>query len=305
VSVFVGAGLSIPAGYPESDDLTQHLMSEGHIDAAELNGLETQPAIAQRIKDLMEQRGLDFGQALAHRFDENRFPLQPTIPVFEDLLSIPFRAVITTNYDRCLEEAAARIGKPFAEIQVYPHLRPNNLEARKLYHVHGRIDHQNAAGAANSIVYVETAYDLAYGDDSLLPVFINAMFASHSILFIGFSLREHSLNRLLDLTRRRGETVRAHATPPPVEPPYRFAILPAQRARLDSQTHPEEAIMSYVQSLQQEDQALLENYGVCVLRYLVNDIYSEMRLLVSEMLRDTRAATQAVRVEADSAEVPV
>ena len=181
-SVFVGAGLSIQAGYPSSNELINHLIREANIELTELNSIDKFSFKAKRLKELIREHGENFYEILYRRFDEDHYPINRTIPLYQDLLKIPFKSFVTTNYDRCIEEAAELLSIQFEEIQVYPILRANDLKAKKLYHIHGRIDHNDIIGSSRSIILTADDYASAYGESSTLPVLMNAVFDSHNIL---------------------------------------------------------------------------------------------------------------------------
>ena len=144
----------------------------------------------------------NFFEILYRRFDEGYFPINRTVPLYEDLVRIPFKSIATTNYDSCIEEAASLQNVTFQQIQIYPLVSPNNLEAKRLYYLHGKIELGASNPLPESLVLTTESYSLAYREDSPLPVFINSIFDSHNILFIGFGLEEPTLDKLLELSKK-------------------------------------------------------------------------------------------------------
>jgi NAD-dependent SIR2 family protein deacetylase len=299
LSAFVGAGLSIQAGYPSSNDLIKHLIDEAKLEPAELNSLTTFALKAQRIKEFIQEKGGNFYEILYRRFDEDHFPINRTIPLYQDLLRIPFGSIITTNYDKCIEEAADFLSIQFDEIQVYPILRANDLRANNLYHIHGRIDHADIPKSAETIVLTSDDYENAYGDSSMLPVLMNAIFDSHNIVFIGFSLEEDALYELLELSRKRSESIKKYKR----FNPYKFAILPFERRKLDPFKVNGDEIEMYKVAITKQDQDLLNNYGVITIRYYANEIYSEIKKIVRDINISTRVKTTKVELDLVNTEV--
>jgi hypothetical protein len=306
LSVFVGGGLSIQAGYPSSNELIDHLLRDAKIEPTELNSLDKFSVKAKRIKALIEERGGNFYEIFYRRFDENHFKINRTIPLYQDLLRIHFKSYITTNYDSCIEEAADFLSIHFDEIQVYPKLKPNDLKANKLYHIHGKIDHDNVNGSSRTIILTSDDYASAYGESSSLPVLMNAIFDSHNILFIGFSLEEETLYELLELSRKRNESIKRYQGDLSSDTPYKFAILPFERKRLelDPIKGNKDEIERYKTAIIKQDQELLNNYGVITIRYYANEIYSEIKTIVTDIISKTRVSTTNVTLDLVNTGVP-
>lgn len=113
-ALFVGAGLSVGAGYPSWDGLLSRL-----IDACS-RGRDIPKHKAAELRRLLKHpdRYLMVAQELSDRFGEEVFrselvkefsaALKPTQAHLE-LAKIPFRLVVTTNYDRLIETAYATV----------------------------------------------------------------------------------------------------------------------------------------------------------------------------------------------------
>jgi hypothetical protein len=304
-SAFVGAGLSVHAGYPTSNDLINYLTTEGNIDPAELNSLGDFSLKATRIKNSIEDRGQNFFTILYRRFDEGYFPINRTVPLYEDLVRIPFKSIITTNYDSCIEEAAGLQNITFQQIQIYPLVSPNNLEAKRLYYIHGRIDQNNLIASSESLVLTTESYSQAYGEASTLPVFMSSIFDSHNILFIGFGLEEPTLDRLLELSKRRKDFVMGFETQRRSNQFYKIAILPIELKYTDQQHQSVEAIESYLESITKRDQEMLKKYSVIVIRYLANKFHSEIKEIIKDIHATTKVSSTKLELDLANTGVPV
>jgi NAD-dependent SIR2 family protein deacetylase len=300
-SVFVGAGLSVHSGYPTSNELINYLAVEGKIDLAELNSLGDFTLKATQIKKAIEARGQNFFEILYRRFDERYFAINPTVPLYEDLVRIPFKSIITTNYDHCIEEAAGLQNIEFQQIQTYPIIKPNNLEAKRLYYIHGRIDHSDIPGSSESIVLTTDDYSNAYREESHLPVFINGLFESHNILFIGFGLEEPTLDKLLELSKKQKDFVKEFED----QHLYKIAILPMELKYVSEKLQTAEAIESYLESLAKRDQEMLRKYGVVVVRYRANQFHSEIKEIIKNIYATTKVSSTKVELDLENTRVRV
>ena len=298
ITAFVGGGLSIQAGYPSSNELIDYLIHEANIDPLEINALDGFPVKAKRIKELIEQRGESFYEILYRRFNEKNFQINPTIPLYEDLVNIPFNSFITTNYDSCIEEAAKREGIQIHDIQKYPRLIADNLSIKKVYHIHGKIDLNDINTSSKTLVLTSDNYDEAYGDSSRLPILMSAIFDCQDILFVGFGLEEATLFRLLESSKKRDEKdlINENGENPPSNKHYKLTILPIERDLLNAPRTPDE-IERYENTIIEQDQYLLKKYKIVAIRYKADKNFSEIKRIVRDIYERTRVSTTEVKLD--------
>lgn len=290
-SAFVGAGLSVHAGYPSFSELINYLAAEANIDPADIQDLDNLSEKVTRIKNLIEGQRGNFFEILYRRFNNVHFPLKTTTPLLENFVNIPFKSIVTTNYDSCIERVA-QLQKVNFPIQIYPHLIPDNLEAKKLYHIHGLIDLQDVEGSSASLVLTTENFVTAYGDNSRLPIFLSAILDSHNILFVGFALEEETLFNLLESSKRRNEFAMAFPGTPPRNPTYKIAILPIERSKINPKL-PKDDIENYLAKISEEDD-LMSSYDVEVIRYYADNNYSEIELIIKNIYEKTLVSTAKV-----------
>jgi hypothetical protein len=297
-SAFVGAGLSVHAGYPTFSQLVEYLMKQAKMKAEEFQTTDSLLSKVTEVKKVIEGNGGNFYEVLYQRFDSRHFPLKIKTELFENFIKIPFRSIVTTNYDSCLEEIAAleNLGFSDANIQVFPHLNASNLEARRLYHVHGRIDHNDIDISSTTLILTTEEFDRAYSSESPLPGFLSAFLDIHNVLFIGFALEERTLFDILELSKRRKDFVLGYPINPPKNPPVKFAILPLERNRIDPQL-PKEDIQNYLSYIDQYDRRIESEYDVIILRYFASSGFSEMEAIIKNIY--TKIKDRAVRVTSD------
>jgi len=201
-AVFVGAGLSVAAGYPN----WEHLLN-GLIDTClKLKDIHADQARELKAMVATKEAGnlLMTAQELSDRFGRERF-LGELVKVFGDetkvpssahkeLARIPFDLAITTNYDRLLERTYA---KPGIIPSTYTHSNaPDFVDAlwRKKFFVlkaHGDVDRKS------EIVITERDYrDIIFRSQGYRSG-VAAVFTTKTVLFVGVSLTDPETKLLL------------------------------------------------------------------------------------------------------------
>ncbi len=118
--------------------------------------------------------------------------------VHELLLALPFVGYVTTNYDMCMEDAAYLRRRELAirspEVFSYPQMRLDIFDGSSpkfIYHIHG------SAQNVNDIVLTPSQYHNAYAQTGL-PQLLERIFSSYVVLFVGFSLGDLEIVRVLE-----------------------------------------------------------------------------------------------------------
>jgi hypothetical protein len=120
------------------------------------------------------------------------------------LVRLPFRGIITTNYDFVLEAALAREFRDSGHNNslaygidpaylIYELLRKLTVagQQRQVLHIHG------CYRAPDRIVLTLEDYEAAYGDGSFLPDVMRTVLSSYRLVFVGFSLTDPYFRGLL------------------------------------------------------------------------------------------------------------
>jgi hypothetical protein len=191
---FIGAGLSIPAGYKSWIDMIDEL---GKI-------AKSQPGYLDKIEELNYWEKADkYREILGeNQYQGIIFPLicpdgkEVYRRIHEVLMLLPFQSFITTNYDFCLERAAQFIGKhPIT--RYFPELNPSHLHSKDVFHIHGIPFLNNEKNPLGTIIFSERDYRFAYEEDHHLTSFLIQLFQFNSIVFMGFSLKDEYLIRTI------------------------------------------------------------------------------------------------------------
>jgi tetratricopeptide (TPR) repeat protein len=200
---FVGAGLSMPMGFPswvgflkdlaaecgKSDDVLAELAEGEYEEAAETVEQGLGPAI--------------FNKRVAHTFGKRRSQeceLQGAVLALPKLAAGP---VVTTNFDRILERVFAEFGSPFEHVvwgsQVDSMRQAISENKPFLLKIHG--DAEERSGR----VLTKSEYDKHYapGDPDGLPAQLGRVFQGRTLLFVGCSLgNDRTMDVLFDVLRQ-------------------------------------------------------------------------------------------------------
>jgi len=239
---FVGAGLSRAydsANYPAWKDLLRELIHEarscGSISSADKRDLE---------RMLSEGRHLMVAEVLKHRLPhdayvtilENRFSPESRrkrSTVHELLFELSPRLIITTNYDRIIEDTFA--GRTGLSMTVVTHSDPGAVQRRLqeshrserpfLFKLHGSIDD------TGSMVLSEGDYRMLIHDHVGYQTVLASVFIHYTVLFLGFSLNDYEL--LLHLGKLRHSLKSGSSPDFALIPEGELSQLTAERFRAD------------------------------------------------------------------------
>lgn len=181
---FLGAGLSMPSGYPGWTSFLWNLQGESHVEAAELESHLTAgdyEGAAQLIHD-------DLGPALFNKQLQECFDRRRVVSGAINLLPLVFPEsnVVTTNFDKLLEAAFIGHSQGFDQIvfgsNLEEALRIINAGGRYLLKLHGSCE-----TVANRVL-LRDEYVHAYGNAGIVGRFFSRFLFGKSLLFIGCSL---------------------------------------------------------------------------------------------------------------------
>lgn len=181
---FLGAGLSMPSGYPSWTRFLWDLQIESHVKANELDLLldaGDYEGAAQLIHD-------DLGPALFNKQLQECFDRECIAHGAINLLPLVFPEsnVITTNFDKLLESAFSGQSQGFDQVV----LGGNLGEALRILTAGGRYLlklHGSCETVANRVL-LRSEYAQAYGDAGIVERFYSRYLFGKSLLFIGCSL---------------------------------------------------------------------------------------------------------------------
>ncbi|MEY9182369.1 SIR2 family protein [Bradyrhizobium sp. USDA 313] len=254
-AIFVGAGVSMAAGYPSWKALLRDIGQELGVDSGDVSDLAAlaqwhirQSAGATRIRQVLrEEIGVE----------------KPIPPTVEIIARLPIRHIWTTNYDRLIERAFSGIGRPLDVISAASDiaLKPR-AGAVRLYKMHGSVDR------LDDVVISTDDYELFRSRRGAFLPLLHAHLASLSLLFVGLSLTDPNVRHVLSSIRENFSEA----------PPEHFAIVrPPHQNDFDSKEQFEARLTQH--KLWADD---LQRYG---LRVVEIDRYDEVPELLTELER--------------------
>lgn len=211
--IFIGAGVSKNATNQQGErpmdwvEFLTHLgntLSAGDAKDAVIRcvaGKELLTACEIARKALGHDR---FKTELLRAFSEKRFRYAP---IHEDLVEIDSRIVLTTNFDKLYDTAANVllhgdvIVRSYADAEVADLLRRQN---RCIIKVHGTID------AASGAILTRKDYAMARNLYAGFYEVLDALFITHTFVFLGASMKDPDIGLLLEDSALRHPGLRPH-----------------------------------------------------------------------------------------------
>jgi hypothetical protein len=197
---FVGSGVTSSLGYPTWRQLIESLAAEVRAAGGEeiqSNGL---PITVEQVLRDFKAEPLVQAQIFKQSLGERYFPLMSTlfgpkekrIAPIADLVSLPFRHLLTSNYDCGLEQHHNPANQP-SSICLYHDSAPQFIQnftddnyARRIVHVHGRDNEPRR------IILTEEDYG-AYVQSGVLDTFWQVVPVVGRLVFFGFSFNDTDL----------------------------------------------------------------------------------------------------------------
>lgn len=212
IVLFCGAGISsseggLPSGWQLAKELAQR-SAQGDI-----NGL-TLPDVAQAYElELGHQNLISY---LADRIDNPRYA---PLPTHQLIAALPFRSIITTNWDNLLEEALRGSRKPFVKVVQDTDVAFADNDKTLLVKLHGSIEQKD------SIIVAGDDYYRVFARLPETTNLIRSYFATRTMLFLGFGLADLDFKRLYlevvnNLGRHKRRAYAVQLSPTPVSVKY-------------------------------------------------------------------------------------
>jgi hypothetical protein len=187
-AVFVGAGMSMSAGYPSWAKLLREIGEEFGVNSRDIHDLAAlaqwsiqESGSATRVRNVIkEQIGKDY----------------PVPAALEIIARLPVGHIWTTNYDRLVERAFDAIDRPIDAISGAKDLslkpKPG---ATRLYKMHGSVDR------LDDIVISTDDYELFRTRRGAFLPLLQSHLTSMSMLFVGLSFTDPNIRHVLSLIR--------------------------------------------------------------------------------------------------------
>lgn len=198
VIFFVGAGLSMPL-FPSWSLFLQEMVDE----LDNRNKLTYDKAeLTEKIKkgesflDIADYCAETFGKAdyreLIERTFDKDFEIKDVPKAYAKLLSLPQKAILTTNYDRIPEIGSQGKYSCYNNQNISEGLKALEKGKRIVIKIHGDITTQN------SIVLTRKDYKEIINNNSTVQTALRSLFSTSTVCFVGFSLNDPHLDLIID-----------------------------------------------------------------------------------------------------------
>ncbi|WP_156286378.1 SIR2 family protein [Oceanivirga salmonicida] len=178
---FIGAGISKNSGYPDWYNLVKEFKEKLYID--------------REISDedfliIPQQYYEEFGKVEYYKLLEKFFKGDYKVNSIHNILEeMDPKYVITTNYDDLLEKSLNKYNS-YDVIKQDKDL-PYSKKQKMILKIHGDLENKN-------IVLKKEDYDNYENNFPLMSNFTKGLFTTHTVLFLGYSLKDKNINHILE-----------------------------------------------------------------------------------------------------------
>ena len=199
---FVGAGLSIGAGFPTWPGLLEKLVdvlkARGTLSKQKLLDYDTLKGDPSKFLILAEDLKTELGNEYFDRMEEwfGQPDAKPT-QNHELIAKIPANLSITINYDRLLENAFDKVHKYYPNYFTYKQSREaaNSFWKEKYFVLKA---HGDANSDPQGLILSQRDYRKTLYRETGYRSLLQTIFSKFSIVFVGVSLNDPEFNQLLD-----------------------------------------------------------------------------------------------------------
>jgi len=261
---FIGAGISKPI-YPSWEELIDELC-----DACGCPKLsETERMNPERLRKKADECKLTnprkYKETLWRIFSGKK---TQTRKAYNFLTMLPFASYVTTNFDTLLRDAS---GEDIDGVYCYPDLPSHKLSKRSIFYIHGIIE-KDGKCRVDSLVLGEESFQKAYSNDSLLPSFLKNLFTYYPVVFLGFSLRDPSIQSVLQSANKIRREIANDKNLSLDNLPKRYILLP-KAERTDNRRFEELGVRVIGFEIRSDDFYEIES----ILEWWVNTITSKRK----------------------------
>jgi len=222
LTLVCGAGVSIGAGIPSWNDLLLGLLEKMMAQLSDSNALSLRGVGAEEFykkyggsalilgKYLKSNLGTDFASELRDALYVNGPSSCDIIDAIIELSrpqrdGLPLDSLITFNFDDLIEDNLT--ANNIRHKAIYDEGMKNESSELPVYHVHGFLPRKNKIPKDREIVFSEDAYHGQFIDPFSWSNLIQLnKLSQNTCLFIGLSLTDPNLRRLLDVANRKNPT---------------------------------------------------------------------------------------------------
>lgn len=225
---FIGAGMAIEAGLPSGKQLAEDLFNSLKKDGYSRPDDFTLPRLAQDFESMRSRKELEetIRKKIADAMrDAIRDSKNDSYKLLSNLKPLP-NDIITTNYDRLLENALGESN--YIPILNNRAISKHNLSITNLFKIHGDIDNlETSIITENDIRRFEEKYPNIWNE-------IKSLFQKRTVVFLGYSIEDkHIRNIYLKIRDQLGEHApKAYAVSPDDESQLRLGDIGVKHIKL-------------------------------------------------------------------------
>ena len=200
-AIFIGAGLSIAAGLPSWRSLIEELITlakeKANLSSKRINNLRSLLSKESKFlllaEELREVLPNEINKYIIERFEDSN--IKPTNTHLK-LMRLPYRFLITTNYDSLLEKAFVQVKKE--DYTSFTYEDPASIN----YAIHTGKEfilkaHGDAKKAPQNIIFTEKDYRKILYRERGYQSILEVIFSTFNVLFLGVSFNDPEINLLL------------------------------------------------------------------------------------------------------------
>ncbi|WP_345989303.1 SIR2 family protein [Sulfurimonas sp. HSL1-2] len=188
IILFVGAGVSMGLGLPSWGDLINEIAKQLDYDPEIYSTFGDNYALAEYYT--IKQGGLGKLRSWMDRnWHSDAIKIEDS-DIHKIIVNANFPLIYTTNYDRWLENAFEKYGKPYHKIIGVSDLTTTNDQTTQIVKFHGDFDDDN------SIVLDETSYFKRLDFETPLDIKLRSDVLGKTVLFIGYGLSDINIRLL-------------------------------------------------------------------------------------------------------------
>jgi len=219
LTLFCGAGVSVGAGIPAWNDLLLNLLESMMTQISEKTLLDVGWKSAKEFWERNQASSLILGKYIknylgkefSRKVRDVLYQSQPTTcPLIESIIGLarpqrdnkPLDSIITFNFDCLIEESLNK--EKIKNKAIYAEGNVHDPSELPIYHVHGYLPRKGILTEQNELVFSEDAYHSQFIDSFSWSNLIQLnKLTQNTCLFIGISLTDPNMRRLLDVAWRK------------------------------------------------------------------------------------------------------
>ena len=219
LTLVCGAGVSIGAKIPSWNELLLDLLESMIVRISNNQDISLKTNKSSNYKSILGSSSLVMGKYLKSNLGKDFFPElrdslykndPKTCDLIEAIIEVsrpqrdgkPLNSIITFNFDGLIEENLAKNNVKFKAID-NEGIR-NQANELPIYHVHGYLPRTGKISSAKNIVFSEDSYHTQFIEPFSWSNLIQLnKLSQNTCLFIGLSLTDPNLRRLLDVANRK------------------------------------------------------------------------------------------------------